>query len=398
MILNRFLAAFIIVAVLMVFPCGIWSVAASGALLSAETYKNGLSSQNLYADIVPIALPAIARALEEQPAPPGAQPPPQDNPLIVVNTIRDAIGEEAWREVATLLVPPEWIQGQLENGIDQFFGQLTDEEGTPAGYNLDTGALRERLNGPEGKEAIDLIIDSAPDCTALQNSRLRATASGTGDAQTPICKPSALLRDTMQVALEDDFAEFASALEEIEASFNEIAGVEDENLANIRLGLQAFAQLLSLGYLCPIALLGLVVALTVRSLKAFSRWVGITIIVVGLFALLPLPFLRSSILEAVTAELSSSGGDLETRVFLARLASAMALSITDALSGPLLAQGFGLMLAGTLLLWLASRRGNRPSELVITSDGQLYSPQTGQFIGTITPSSSSLLKRPQDDV
>ncbi|MDX1993466.1 MAG: hypothetical protein SF029_13840 [bacterium] len=372
MVINRIIAAILILLVVVIFPVGIWAVAASGAAFSAETYKNGLVRQNLYPDIVPVVVPALVREADQQSDVP--------NLIINLNTIRTAIGEDTWREITTALVPPEWLQTQVESAIDNFFIQL-EGDNEAASETADFSEVSTRLRGEVGQEAIAQILAAAPACTEDELARLEATSP-----TLLICNPPEDAEAALRTQLSAEFVRFASVLDQFETNFNDLSGIEDDGLVSVRLGIEAFGQLLSLGYLCPIGLLALVVTLTVRSFKGFARWIGLPLILVGIFALLPLPFLRAGIADNVTSILTSSSGNLEERVFQARLATGLLLSGFDQFSAPVSVQGFAFIVVGLILLlvmWLRERRDR--TQFALTPEGQIYSVATGKVIGSVTP-------------
>ncbi|MBC7871372.1 MAG: hypothetical protein H7Y09_11085 [Chitinophagaceae bacterium] len=163
----------------------------------------------------------------------------------------------------------------------------------------------------------------------------------------------------------------------------------------LRLLTETYQQLLSLAYLCPLGILTLIVTFSVRTFQGFGRWIGITLIIVGILALLPLPFIRVSIADGIADLLSSSTETLETRVFQTNLAAGLLLSAFNEFSEPVLLQGFGFILLGVVLLGITAWQKRRTiTPLMMTVDGQLYSPTTGRFVGTVTPSSMRLPRDP----
>jgi len=383
--LNIILSAVLALVVIILFPIGIWAVAASDTFLSADTYKNGLASQNLYDDFAPVALPAIARAAEADGA--------SSQMIVIINNIRDRIGEEAWREIANKLIPPDWLQIQVEGVIDTVFDTMGGAEIPDIGAVIDFQGLRNRLTGATGDEVINQIIESAQDCTASEINRLESYTSH-DTSSLPICHPPENLTSTLQGALQSEFVRLSDEIARLQdnpATFMTRNGGDDQVL---RLLTETYQQLLSLAYLCPLGILALIVTFAVRSFQGFGRWIGITLIIVGILALLPLPFIRVSIADGIAELISSSAETLETRVFQTNLAAGLLLSAFNEFSQPVLLQGFGfIVLGGFLLSMIAWQKRRKITPLMMTADGQLYSPTTGRFVGTVT---SSSMHRPPD--
>ena len=117
--LKRLVAVLLALVAVLLFPLAVWVGSGVNVVLSPETYKAGLASQNIYADMVPVALPAFAEAMLT------------DNVTqLRFAQIARALPADKWREIANELVPPEWLKGQMEQGLDSFFLWLESDEPT----------------------------------------------------------------------------------------------------------------------------------------------------------------------------------------------------------------------------------------------------------------------------
>jgi hypothetical protein len=374
-------ASLIAVAVVLAAP-GIWVVAAADTISSADTYKNGLADQNIYEDIVPIALPALARALEKE----GASPAIITN----INTIRSSIDADTWRNITNALVPPDWLQAEVESAIDNTILKLDDPE--TESYIANVATLQDRLTGRTGEGVIEAIIDGAEPCTNVELETL-ASLSDTNATGLPVCQPPDDVRPVMVNQLTMLFESFADEIGRWDGTINNLTGWSDYDFETVSMAVETFERTLFLGYLIPLTLLALAVALNVRSYPAFARWVGPTLIAIGIVAMLPLPVIRGEITSESVTVLNESELEPEVRIFLVQLATALQLSAFDNLSEPIVAQSMFAILLGAALLagayWLW--RKEQRSSLMMTPDGQLYSA-SGELVGTVQPG-SSVVKR-----
>ncbi len=293
--LMALLAALLFVAIL---PCAAWTFGASQLLLSADTYKTALGNQDVYSDLIPALLPAVAQSdVHTEIHDPEA--------LTLLNIVRN-LDEAAWARIAANLIPAEWLRQQAESNLDAFFDWLNGRTDAPA-LAFDTGSLRERLSGEPGQRAVNEIIASWPVCTEEEVAVLAAYEANSGQP-FPFCQPPGEYLAFVSQALSQALSQAASTLPDVSPE----PGWLDDN--QTRAELTQLQQVVHVSramtlelVLIPAALLSLVVFFTVRSLKSFGRWSGLALIVSGVFTALPIPLLLSPLL------LPSAIGSLQER-------------------------------------------------------------------------------------
>ncbi|PJF40717.1 MAG: hypothetical protein D6737_03505 [Chloroflexi bacterium] len=370
------LALLLAAIIVFLFPVAVW-ISSSFDLLKPGTFKDGLDDQNIYPDIVPVVLPAILAA--------------NNNPDNIVTRIRDSVGDEQWRAIAAELVPPEWVQAQVETGIDNYFAWL-DGDSTAIDKMLDTQIVRQRLRGVQAERAVDLIMVSAKPCSVEEIARLRRIARGAGASDAiPVCHPpndSDLTMLERQLLL-DQLHHIADVIETQDVSLVGLFGgreARDTMLAQ-RLTFQSMPDFIALFYLVPLALTTLVVVLVVRSLKSFGRWTGWISIASGLIALIPLAILPLAIIGSFEGDSVVNGGklDAETQLFLVRLTTGLLTSMFTAFSEPVLAQAFILVVLGLILLAIAAFAPNMPQYESIAA------PQTPTGMNVTPPDEKTVI-------
>jgi hypothetical protein len=341
--LGRLIAAVFALFAVVLFAVAIWNSAGQSTVLNADTYKDGLASQNIYEDIIPVALPALARSSSA----------PQ-NAVVNFNDITEAIGSDNWRAIANDLVPPDWLQQQVEQGIDLTFAWIHGDTDAALVESFDLKSLHERLTGEEGKQAVDRVIRSAPACTDAQLEQIRTLEKNSG-GKLPICQPPKEYFNVTRTVLSSALNVIASQIRQDQYSLAEVIGLRQrsDNLQAVTLGAQIYYQLTCLFYLCPVGLVALMVAFAVRSFKGFGRWAGIVLVLAGLLAILPLPLISIELIDSVSDVLVNDAQDPEVQLFQFRLATGLVESAFGQFSSPVVSQG-GLFVAGGILLWITT--------------------------------------------
>jgi len=134
--LMALLAALLFVAIL---PCAAWTFGASQLLLSAGTYKTALGNQDVYSDLIPALLPAIAQSdVHTEIHDPQA--------LTLLNIVRN-LDEAAWERIAADLIPADWLRRQAESNLDAFFDWLSGRPAAPALAFASARSTRSSIRG-----------------------------------------------------------------------------------------------------------------------------------------------------------------------------------------------------------------------------------------------------------
>ncbi|NWF68974.1 MAG: hypothetical protein HXY40_07800 [Chloroflexi bacterium] len=362
--IRRFFAVILAFVVVLLLPLALWVGAGLGAFLNAETYKNGLAQQNLYADLLPAALPVIARQTDS-------------NNREGFSQLLSGIPPEAREEAIALLLPPTWLQTQVERGLDLFFGWLNGDA-TALNTPLDFSELQDRLRGDAAQQAIDSVLNAAPLCTQEQIAQIRSLGQQ-DNSVPPICQPPAEYDADLRAALAQTLTEVADNLQENPPTVARLVNIpDDRDTRVIPIVIDAFGQLFSVLYLCPAALVALIVMLVVRSLQSFGRWVGPISMIAAFLAILPLPLVPSSLIASATADITSRMQQSpEQQLFQVRLATGLISSGFEQFGGPVVAQALLLLVLATLLLGLPPLLARRAVVSTTIADGPtLTTPRT----------------------
>jgi hypothetical protein len=185
------------------------------------------------------------------------------------------------------MIPPEWARAQLEHILTSLYAWINGETEVPD-LTVDIESTRQRLRAGALEEMMTLIVDSLPACTGEQLARMASlTDPSTDEADLDTCLPPEPQRSALIDFATQEFLQPIEALPDRIAIGSDSAEQQPltPELAALRAPLRAAKLVLQWGWLLPAALLGLIMALAVRSRRDLGRWWGISLIAGGLLTL-----------------------------------------------------------------------------------------------------------------
>lgn len=371
--------ALITIPLLIMAAC---NLALEAAVFSRATYNAVLDDEILFENMLAEALPVVLTASNNQINFAGTTQTPVRIQAIVV-----ALEEkpEIWAEVTNLLIPSNWLQSTTIQLVDVIFGIVEgDLETIEQEVNLTE--IRSRFRGREARQAANLIVTEAPNCSAEQLEVLDLIISS-GEGTVPICNPQDEVLQNQAINLislwfgfvAEDFGSDTIPISQMFEIDRDTA-----RATNLVLNL-IFKQAIILFYLCPMALLSIIVILTVRSLNGFGRWIGSVSVAVGILMLLLAFGLQIIVFGAISEAFASSTTPAEE--LLARFSSALLRSILGESSTSLLLQAgisIGIGFVVLALAWYVGRNADDEGSMVlITEDGQIISTVTQGRVGSL---------------
>src|SRR5689334_18358227 len=106
--LGRALALILTVLILIVTPLAFWIFNVQRVAFDPQTYKNTLRSQHVYQDLLPALIDAMA-----------AHDPSLDPAnRAALQALVNGMSLEEWDALSEKLLPPSWLQGQIEGNIN----------------------------------------------------------------------------------------------------------------------------------------------------------------------------------------------------------------------------------------------------------------------------------------
>lgn len=383
-IIRQFFAGLLLLVIIPAFMLAACNSALNAAVFNPNTYQQAFADPQLFDDLLNVALPALLQAVEEN-AP--GEIPFQNSPVQLAE-LSEELDEATWREVTTLLIPPDWLQARADQLL-QSISEFVQGDYSSLDTSFQVEVIRQRLTGDEAAQAATLIITESKPCLHTDETELEAFLASS-EGNLPICNPSTdALRERSIAALTRWFNAIGENINTVSPTIGTFFDYTVQDARQITLLAQLNQSLLQLMYILPVALLALVVALAVRSLTGFARWVGITLLVTGALILIFLLILQASVIGAF-GNLIQPNSQLEA--FVSRLLLPLLRTGLAQASDVLLLQSVIFVGAGFVILayaWLDGR--NEPDiqdsgeYVLLTADGRLISSSTQRQIGTVTP-------------
>jgi len=359
--IGRVIAGLLVPATIFSVVVSVFILALVPALAKPDNIKNGLAQNEIYADLLPEALPLLLESDEEI----------EQGLPIAFTQIRENMSADDWRAVANELGPPDYIQAQIESVLDGIYAYMM---GAPSiAYEIDLDTLTERLSGEPGQRAITRITTLALPCTAEQIDRIRSLEGlSEVNGQLPVCSPANEAdREILAFAYELSFKELTRFLQEegtalAEVQFGDVTVAErvsadgsaeialdidtgDAELRELRVFFQTYEHYRPIFYLFPLMLFSLIVLFGVHSFKGFVRWGSITMLLSGVAVIIALLGLSVGILqvpqEPPPAEWNLSPGAVD---LLDSVVSGILTAAFEEIGSQVFGAAAGLIIFGTI--------------------------------------------------
>ncbi len=301
---SKTLAVLFVLFFLITAPLSILAFNIQHYLLSPDLYKTALAEQEFYTQIPGLVGEQIVTGISYNPcaedptqcengAAPAEQPAEGGPPAYLA-----ALDKDDWALMITTILPEGWLQTQVEGVIDGIFAYLDGKVDQPD-LSISLREVRERLSGPQGVDAILLIVEKMPACSSEQEDAAIAMLTDPVTPDIPECAPSASAiegaRDDIQRVLTQVAAEIPDEapidLSELDQSLREPI---DSPLGRDPLQIyRNFKRLAMFSPFIAIGLLALVLLFGARSLKGIFSWSGWPLLIVGLIVAPPAIFANS---------------------------------------------------------------------------------------------------------
>jgi len=292
-ILNAILKflAFILAGVLILaLPLALLLNNLGNVLFSEEIISEIATAVVVDSDIVPAALEfttnqkaeEISSKIEETERPEGRG-------LNLYNLIF-SMKDDDWIKFREALLGEEVIAGWVQGTVHGLFEWLNSGDAVPV-IIWDMEPLIQKMNGPDGKEAVVAYYESLPDCTDLQMEELKTQPGEPlprAKMVEELCKLSTfphseqiqVYNDVMRMVVDATPKEFNAT----QALLKERDNVPSTYTYKWRF--RTYRYNMDLVLLIPLGLLFLILIFGVRSMEDLGQWWGIPLIGGGLIALL----------------------------------------------------------------------------------------------------------------
>lgn len=182
--------------------------------------------------------------------------------------------------IADVLFPPGWIEDQVARVVSDLYAWIDNDLPQP-NLSLDVQPLKTRLMSGGAEALIEVIIDSWPPCGLDQVEEIRRNLPRLPDYTELICELPEPYRgdqlDLLAGALRQEVRAMPPKIPLGGERAIPIPGGIIRQKARVRL----FRAVTDGIWLVSLSLLGLVVALVVRSWSGLTRWVGALLLLAG---------------------------------------------------------------------------------------------------------------------
>lgn len=335
--LRRVLTTILLLIAIIFIWMASCNVALAVTLFNPDTYARVISDPALVDELIPAMLPVVVQTANTN----------LDNWPVEIESLQGQLNEEDWQSLSSIVLPPNWLQRQLEIIVFGFEG-LLENQPDALDRSITFSDIRDHLDQATTIEAAELILRSARNCSIDEVQRIREITEG-ATVRMPVCMPPLEFNHTSTTILSNWLWQIGQSLP-ADVSLGTVLEMSEDDVQLISTLIALDRQVLSLLYLCPFGLLSLVVFLFIRTRYQFGRWIGLSVILAGL-ATLSLTVVVQWIALNGTSDLINSTSQVGT--FFTFLALGFVRSATMQASGAVLIQG-GLILFIGFLIFLLS--------------------------------------------
>ena len=269
--------------------------------------------------------------------------------------ILDFLGRQRLDEMLRELLPEEWAEIQVRSNIESLYVWLDNDRLLPA-LSLDVQPLKDRLLSGGAEELATSVVSSWPTCGLEQVEFLLRDGVPRGELPAFLCQPPEPLRTTVIAVATDlvlrQVTELPATVEIAEGASVDATPQEIMEFKSSMRTLRAFSRA---GWLLPLSMLGLIVAVAVRSWPQLLRWWGGSILAAGVGT-----FFMLGIVEGTVEQARNSGpltaafpGPFQTVI------QDVIDGLLDAVSGQLFVLGFLIAGVGLVMLLVGVYLGRR---------------------------------------
>ncbi len=276
--------------------------------------------------------------------------------------ILDFLGRQRLDEMLSELLPAEWAESQVRANIESLYEWLDNDRLAPE-LSLDVQPLKDRLLSGGAEQLATTVVSSWPACGLEHVEILLREGIPRGELPAFLCQPPEPLRTTVIVVATDlvlrQVSELPSTVQLAEESPLDTNPQELKEFKRSLRTLRAFSRA---GWLLPLSMLGLIVAVAVRSWPQLLRWWGGSALAAGIGTFLMLGMVED------TVEQARNSGPLRTAFPgpFAEVIQDVIDGLLDAVSGQLFVLGLLIAGVGLAMLLVGVFLGRREANLSLS--------------------------------
>jgi hypothetical protein len=216
------------------------------------------------------------------------------------------LSEPERQELLKLLLPSGWLDDQILSISDSFFNWLETDQPLPE-LSLDIRPLKAQLLGDGLDRAVEIIVDSWPSCSPEDVDMLQRAMDEGQELPMLICEPPEPIRGLIiDLAIRTLARETAAIPDHVPVLGS--GSTDLQELQSMKQSLRSLRVFMTWSWLLPVAALGPIMALKIRSTDDIGQWWGLPLFFSGLTTLffnLVLRGSRDEILSDVLRDVGS---------------------------------------------------------------------------------------------
>ncbi len=253
--------------------------------------------------------------------------------------------------IADALFPPGWVADQVSSVLDQLYAWPYSEE-LGLKLTLDFRPVSAWLSSGGAHDLIETLVDSWPACSVEQVEQMVAEAAATGEVGVRYCEPPEPYRSVLVDGAAAALTAQAEAIAPlVRVGPEDPSGADADQIMAVKEQIRLMRVVLTYGWILPLSLLGLIMALAVRSYPDLSVWWGIPLLIGGLLGFALLVFGSAAGSQAIVRLAESQPFELQARL-IRGLGDGLMIEVRRRLLGQLLlvtAAALGLLVSGAVL-------------------------------------------------
>ncbi|NIS82840.1 MAG: hypothetical protein GTO14_22170 [Anaerolineales bacterium] len=272
----KLLAAILVIIFILALPLGLLALNTSSLIFSPENLSRTLTERLVHSG-------ALRRSIAEYiPQSQFFEDMGRDSEIFEAFKNLDT-GE--WERVLDILLPPEWMEKQFKESFEAISRWLEDDSFAPI-IEFDLRPIKARVQGGGAIEIVEMVVDSWPSCTTTQVERMRQTLTETGEVLILLCEPPEPYREQLVQLATRQFRIYVRDIPNTFSSVRDQPPVQEtERSLQLKERIRLVRALSFAGWLLPLALLGLIMVLAIRSWRDLAIWWGIPILLAGILTM-----------------------------------------------------------------------------------------------------------------
>lgn len=262
------------------------------------------------------------------------------------------------QDLLAAVIPEGWVERQFSNLLHAAYSWIDNDKALPD-LAIDLKPIKAGMLSGGLSSFVDVVVDSWPACSTEQIEAMREGLFTSGEVPLILCEPSEPLRSVV-VQYAEGFV--ASSMREMPNELRLLDGAapRGQDVSAMKANLRLLRVLLRWSWFLPVSLLGVIMALAIRSWRSLGRWWGIPLFLGGgltLFFLVILSSAREALLAGVLGDLGAAGEIVMALAEAAMIGVLAAVTRVAAVQGAIVA-ATGLLL-WVLTAWISAARARR---------------------------------------